>query len=220
MRTKPKPSKSAPPPATVVPIAPDKGLLSVPARMALATSRSNFVLMDALPVADWIDWVGGTREPPADPEPVPFLRFRYAGRSFLASINALTPFPFPLDLREQLFDDSFWRWEWLHRRPGALGLMAFAMEERSASIFLDGLSNLIREGSRAKDLNKRSLELPVHEVVGFRTATDDDHGRPTEDRSEYEYALFRDGLALIGKPPRRDPADLVIWDPKDGLSFM
>ena len=57
----------------------------------------------------------------------------------------------------------------------------------------------------------------MHEVVGFRTAADDDAGRPIEDLGDYEYVLFKDGLALIGKPPMRVQADLVIWNPKEGL---
>jgi hypothetical protein len=45
----------------------------VPAAMMLATHRSNFILMDALPVAGWIDWLNGARDFPEDAEPVTFL---------------------------------------------------------------------------------------------------------------------------------------------------
>jgi len=42
-------------------------------QIALSSHRSNFVLMDALSVADWIDWTRGARNPPSDTDPVAFF---------------------------------------------------------------------------------------------------------------------------------------------------
>lgn len=126
----------------------------------MATHRSNFILMHALPVADWIDWLGGARDIPEDVKPLPFMRFGYAGRSFLASINSLLP-----------YDPFYWRLEglpdiafrhpsrWRHWPDDAPRLDWFVMEEKAATAFLDGLSGRIPYSRRkARILHTRNSQ--------------------------------------------------------------
>jgi hypothetical protein len=48
-----------------------------------------------------------------------------------------------------------------------------------------------------------------------RTATTNDHA---PDDAAYQYALFRDGLALMVDPYRGHPLGVVMWSPTDGVS--
>lgn len=202
---RPKPHPSVAPP-------PGVSTSMVAASLAMATHRSNFILMQALPVVEWIDWLGGAREIPPDAEPLHFVRFGYAGRSFLASTLPLLPrnllywhhhdwIDFPLRL--------LWR-DW---PPRGIGLDWFVMEETAALGFLNALSGRIRAGERGRF---GAFELPIGEIVGFGTRDGDDFrgGR----REDYDFALFRDGLALISGPPPKKIEDILTWDPKFGIS--
>jgi hypothetical protein len=198
----------APHPATAAVL----GATNVPASLATATYRSNFILMQALPVADWIDWLGGARDIPEDVEPLHFMRFGYAGRSFLASVNSLLPYgPF------------YWRFEGLpdiafrhpsrrrHWPDDAPRLDWFVMEEKAATAFLEGLSGRIRSGERERF---GTFELPVGDIAGFAAGDADRRGVREDD----DYALFRDGLALLSGPPPRKFDGIRTWHPKSGLS--
>ena len=58
------------------------------------------------------------------------------------------------------------------------------------------------------------LELPSIDPVGFGVG---DEGASLDERdSDYTYALFRDGLALLRTPPRRIDG-IRIWSPQGGL---
>lgn len=185
---------------------------NVPASLAMATYRSNFILMQALPVVEWIDWLAGARDVPAEFEPVNFLRFGYAGRSFLASTIPLLP-----------HDLFYWRdddWTDLpfrfHRRdwsPRGGSLDWFVMEEAAALGFLNALSGRIRAGERGQF---GTFELPTSDIVGFGTRDVEDYrsGR----REDYDFALFRDGLGLIAGPPPKKIGDVRTWHPKSGIS--
>lgn len=207
-QTKPKPSKPTPPAQSAAPFD------QVPTTMALATHRSNFILMDALPVADWIDWVQGTREIPEDHAPVSFFQFNYAGRSFLASADALMPYWMPRLLLDELHDYPFWRhrWEprWASRTPP---LYSFVMEEKAATVFLGALTAMIRFGPRERPA---TLELPTSEVAGFASGSAEIGIRSARD--DYDYALFRDGLALLAGPPAFRLRGIRTWHPKEGLT--
>ncbi|RQW40603.1 hypothetical protein [Novosphingobium sp. LASN5T] len=204
-RAKPKGNASPPPVASSA---------QVPATIALATHRSNFILMDALPVARWIDWVTGAGDIPDDGEPILFVRFKYDGRAFLASIDALAPYRSPLLWHDEFFDHPFWRWHWETRRFRASPFLPFIMEETAAFAFLQALTGLIRIGPRERP-PVELLELPVGDVAGFNEGSGEIGFRTA--REPYDYALFRDGLALISDLPRRGPADILRWHPREGL---
>lgn len=203
LRTKPKPGAPIPPDP-----APAQSS-QVPTGMALATQRSNFILMDALPIPDWIDWLNGVRDMPEAVGPVPFLRFNYAGRSFLATVDALAPYRSPYLWCDQLHDDPFWEQRWAFALPP---LYSFVIEEKAGTAFLDALTGMIRLGPRGRP---ETLELPASEIEGFAKGGADLGSRSA--REDYDYALFRDGLALLAGPPPRKLTGIRAWHPKEGL---
>lgn len=208
LRKKLQPGKKSPP-------VPSSGPANrVPAAMALATHRSNFILMDALPVAGWIDWLNGGREFPEDAEPVTFFRFDYAGRSFLASSDALAPYRSPYLWFDQLHDNPFWRHRWERRWASSLPpFYVFVIEEKAGAAFLDALTRTIRFGPRR---GPEFLELPESDIAGFADGTTE----PVSLRrgEDHDYALFRDGLALFAGPPPRRLTGIRTWHPKEGLT--
>jgi hypothetical protein len=208
LRPKPKSGKPATP--TMAPGASNR----VPATIALATHRSNFILIDSLPVARWIDWLNGDSDFPQDAEPVTFLRFEYEGRSFLAPTDALglnrsRYFGLDQDHGPPSWRDG-WDRHWVKRRPP---FYMFVIEEKAGTAFLEALTRMIRFGPRELP---EALELPVNDIAGFvGGSTEPDSPRTRED---YGYALFRDGLALLaGLRPRR-ATSIRIWHPKEGLT--
>ena len=208
LRPKAKPTKPPVP-------APAPGASNpVPAAMALATYRSSFILMDTLPVAGWIDWLSGDHDLPEDAEPVTFFRFDYAGRSFLASIDALAPYRSPYLWLDELHDHPFWRHRWERRwASGPPPLYMFAIEEKAGTAFLDALTGMIRFGPRERP---ETLELPVNDLAGFVAGGAEPAGRRTGE--DYDYALFRDGLALLAGPPPGKLTGIRTWHPKEGLT--
>jgi hypothetical protein len=60
-----------------------------------------------------------------------------------------------------------------------------------------------------------TLNLPSGDFIGLSTGGDASIAR--RDGAPYDYALFRDGLALLGNPPPRRIAGVRIWYPNDGL---
>jgi hypothetical protein len=211
---KPK-GATAPPPAPV----PPAPIMQVPVAMALATHRSNFILMDALPVADWIDWVRGNRDFPESREPVSFVRFDYAGRSFVASLDALAPHRSLFLWLDDIYDHPFWRRHWKRQWPRSSTWLPFVMEEKAATAFLGALTGLIRRGGpRESSEVEGTLELPVGDMIGFGPGDSDVTSRVP--REGYDYTLFPDGLALISGPPRRHSIELLRWHPKEGLEGL
>jgi hypothetical protein len=217
-RRKPKPNPGTPKGPTP-PAGSETPASSVPTGMALASHRSNFALMDALPIAKWIDWVGGKRDVPEDTGPITFLRFNYAGRPFLAPAQALMPFKSPYLWFEALHGHPFWREQWEQYVAGPFApFFAFAMEESAATAFLDTLTGLIRSGTRRLP---DAIELPTGDLAGV--ASSDSRAerfasaRDEVGRGDYDYVLFRDGLALIAGPPPRKLTGVRSWHPKEGL---
>lgn len=192
---RPKPKSSAAPRS-------GSSTANVPASLAMATYRSNFILMQALPIVEWIDWLAGARDFPADAEPVNFLRFGYAGRSFLTSTIPLLPH----DLFYWHFEDRPdlpFRLRWRDWSPHGGSLNWFVMEETAAFGFLNALSGRIRAGERGQF---GTFDLPIGDIVGFGTREGEDFrsGR----REDYNFALFRDGLGLIAGPPPKKIGDV------------
>lgn len=191
----------------------------VSAPIALATHRSNFFLMGSNSVFQWIDWLQNTdRAAPPDTNSVVFLRLRYAGRNFLISIPAmwwLDPF------RNWWTDfyDNARQWRPILRstlRPRATrwpDLGCFAMEESAGIAFLNALTNML--GPQTLRFPS-SLQLPQFVPAGFGTINDSS-SRDTP-RDAYNYALFRDGFALLGDPQRGRPMGVLEWSPKDGVT--
>jgi hypothetical protein len=147
--------------------------------------------------------------------PVSFIQIPYAGRTFLACMESEWPFG---DLQDSL--DDYWHPGWrprvwrTHRLRRGENEFAgwFVMEERAAERFLNALSAIIRNG---RENLPDSLELPRVDPVGFGIGGED--AEPTLPESEYTYALYRDGLALLGSPPPRRIARHRAWFPKDGI---
>lgn len=201
-----------------LPSAPSLGVpgAGVPTSMALTTHGSNFLLMGARPVAKWIDWLRGTGELP-EPEAIEFLVLRYAGRQFLATI---TPF-WSCPLARWWFDEIFHHpFVWRHLRRGlatdsaaAKPLLGwFVIEESAGERFLGALSAMIRGDQAGRP---ERLELPNFGPQGFGFAGEGpalDGGAP-----DYEYALFSDGLALLGTPSRDPIVGSRVWSPKEGF---
>jgi hypothetical protein len=191
----------------------------VPAPLALATQRSNFILMNALSIADWIDWLKGSRDVPEDANPVAFVRFGYGGRTFLASADALMQFYSPYRWTDEFLDNP-----WLHQRwrrrwaTETYRLDWFVMEEKAATGFLNTLAGMIRRGPGTLP---DELELSTTDIQGFSTGAELLAGADRPDfrtpGEAYDYALFRDGLALLGQPPPRRFGGIRIWHPREGL---
>lgn len=207
-----KPRGRRPPPGQTAPT-PSAGV--APTSLALAAHRSNFAIMDAPSIVRWIDWVRGGGERADEMEPSLFVRVPYAGRVFLCSMEMDWPFggyPEWLDV----FRHPRW-WPPIrqartlpHGRHDFAGW--FAMEEKAAEGFLNALSAIIRNG---RDNLPEALELPHLDPAGF--GFNDDAVDLRSPASEYRYALYRDGLALLGSPPPRRMAGHRMWLPKVGL---
>ena len=217
-RGKPK-AKSGTPKSPTLPAGVIASAGSVPTGMALASHRSNFALMDAIPVVKWIDWLGGKRDVPEETGPITFLRFNYAGRPFLAPAQALMPFKSSCLWFEALHGHPFWREQWEQYVAGPFApFFAFAIEESAATAFLNTLTGMILSGTRRLP---DAIELPTGDLAGI-VSGDSRADRLTSARDEigrgdYDYALFRDGLALIAGPPPRKLTGVRSWHPKEGL---
>jgi hypothetical protein len=172
--------------------------IRVPTAMALATHRSNFTLMDALPIAAWIDWLGGSRERPEERGPIAFVQFGYEGRSFLTPRDSFAPYPWPFPEPDDVIESLLWWRRWATRWPRPL----FAVEETAAVAFLRALTDMIRIG---RSTPEAMLELPEGDIVGFGDGTDGGASTGRLERERYNYALFRDGLALLAEPQQYRP---------------
>jgi hypothetical protein len=212
-----KPRKRTPSPGD-----PQRGAIpeGTPSPMALATHRSNFLLMGAPEVTNWIDWIRLPDSPAPERHDVPFLRLGYAGRAYLAAPRwFLRPGGFPWWI-EDFFDHPEW---WRLARRAHLSVSGhpgfdfgwFAIEEKAGSEFLNALSNAIR--NRAVGL-PTTMRLPTLEPTGFSLSAEDRIARADADEP-YQYALFRDGLALLGEPFRGRPRDVVVWSPDEGMAL-
>jgi hypothetical protein len=207
--------KKAPPPGVSQLAAPVE---DAPAPMALATHRSNFLLLGAPEVTSWIDWLRSPDGVAPDRYDIPFVRLQYAGRTYITA----APWFWRADGSPWWLEDiidlvGWWR---LARRPhmpltrrSRSDFGWFAIEEKAGSSFLNALSNAIREGER-KMLAR--IELPTFEPTGFELSAVDSVAR-RDAEEPYHYALFRDGLALLGDPLRGRPLDVVVWSPEGGL---
>lgn len=212
-----KPRKRTTPPSV-----PQRGATSkgTPTPIALATHRSNFLLMGAPEVTNWIDWIRSPDSPAPERHNVPLFRFDYAGRIYLA----VTPwFSLPGDPPwwiEDFFDRPEW---WRVARRARLSPSRhvgsefgwFAIDEGAGAEFLNALSNAIRD--RGAGLPE-TMRLPTVEPTGFALSTGDRIARADADEP-YQYALFRDGLALLGEPFRGRPRDVVVWSPDGGIAL-
>jgi hypothetical protein len=172
---------------------------AVPSSLALATHRANFLLMGAVKVVKWIDWLSGTREIRPAPSVSTFFFIEQEGQRFLAAVEAFFP-NLPLGSWIEDFDfPPFWpyHWDeiWRSRRPAGWEDI-FVMDENAATSFLSQLS---RFGSDGRASLPAILDLPSVEPLGLSFEVE---GRPSEDEdTRYAMARFRDGLALLGRVP-------------------
>jgi hypothetical protein len=184
--------------------------------LALASHRSNFLLMGAPQVVAWIDWLRGTGDRPPDDSVTTFFTVELAGRRFMAAAEYFFPYiglrflydelEFP---RMPLHWDEFERWR--RRIQGGLSNV-FAMDEWAAKSFLLALSAMIGGG---RDQLPPALDLPNVEPLGLSFGPD--RGRRGED-DRYPVAQFRDGLALLGRLPRSPLPDTRHWSPQRGFN--
>jgi hypothetical protein len=214
-----KERKKAGPPAAMIALPSAAGAEppggAAPTSMALTTHRSNFVLIGARPVAKWIDWLRGIGDIPTDRDPIEFLRLEYAGRRFLASIwPSWSP---EAQMWLEIFYDHpmIWRHGWRRGPLGPNGTRSpfgwFVIEESAGDRFLNELSAMIRQGPGGQP---ERLELPVLPSEGFGFGAME---RRAGASPEYDYALFSDGLALLGRPDPRSIIGGRVWSPKEGL---
>jgi hypothetical protein len=187
---------------------------TVPTSLALSSHRSNFSLMDAPSVARWIDWVYDGAERPDDTSPLTFVQIRYAGRTFLACTETQWPFgdyPQWLDASwPPMWRPPYWRAHRPRRRGHAFAGW-FVMEEKAAMQFLDSLSRIIRDG---RESLPSVIELARIDPAGFGIG--DEAGRASAD-SDYRYAVYGDGLALLDSPAPSRITGGMAWWPKDGI---
>lgn len=213
--TNPGGKKGAPPPSHTGEI-PGEG--STPTSIALAAHRSNFFLMGGDDVVDWIDWVRTVGRAPPEPTPIEFFRLQYAGRRYLVHASSFWWVDPPHDWLRELFA---YQHQWRHtlrspprrrvdRRP-QLGW--FAIEETAGADSLKSLTGIIQDGGRSPI--PATLALPGFVPVGFGLGGEG-AGRGRDD-ADYQYALFRDGLALLGDPNRGRLQGIMTWSPKDGV---
>lgn len=90
--TKRRGVRGVPTPATEIGGRPD----GTPTPIVLASHRSNFLLMGAADIVDWIDWIRSGDGAAPEPEPIEFIRLQYAGRNYLASAPWSWRSDFPL----------------------------------------------------------------------------------------------------------------------------
>ncbi len=168
-----------------------------PTSLALATYRSNFSLMVAQGITEWIDWARGSADMP-DVADVPVARFNYAGRSFLLPLEYYDTLPRYMPWWLEFWDDpQLWRHIAGLPRPlvrSELGgqVWLFAIEESIGRRFLNGLSRIVQAGREQMPPN---IEVSSIEPIGveFADRLGEKHYSP-----DYTYALFRDGLGLLG----------------------
>jgi hypothetical protein len=212
--TKPRGKKGASPPSQTTEI---RGEGSTPTFIALAAHRSNFFLMGGDDVVDWIDWVRTVDGAPPDPTPIKFLRLHYAGRQYLVHPSSLWWSDPPQGWLEDLFDYQYlWRHALYWPPRGHVGrrrhLGWFAMEETAGMEFLKSLTGIIQDGGRSIPA---TLQLPSFGSIGFGLGGES-VGRSRDD-ADYQYALFRDGFALLGDPNRGRLGGITTWSPKEGV---
>lgn len=213
----PKPRKRAP--LLSVPRKPPSAG-ATPSHLALATHRSNFLLLGAYDVTDWIDWVLLPDRAAPEKRDVAFLRINFDGRSYLL-------LPHPQSWQAHTFWNEqdlliFLDWWQVFERERLLQSPYldprhgwFAIEENAGASFLNALSGAIRDarGSLTED-----IELPNFDPVGIGMSEPDNIA--SSEAGELErYALFRDGLALLADPLRAVPRDVVVWSPDDGIEL-
>ncbi|MGX7877192.1 hypothetical protein ACVDG5_035355 [Mesorhizobium sp. ORM6] len=183
--------------------------------MALATHRSNFLLMGMSPVVNWIDWINTAGEFPVESGPVTFVRFPYARRWYIGNAFSIWPALRPYWWHDELWGDPNWR------RLAIGGTIVRGLLGESVVVrhggdclqeFLDSLTGIIRAGG---DDRPERLDLPSFDQAGFGIR-EDSRGRRA-DGSDYNYALFRDGLALVGDPFRPRKIETRRWSPKEGF---
>lgn len=212
--SKPRVKKISPPGVSQAAASPE----DTPAPMALATHRSNFVLIGAPEAASWIDWFRSPESAAPDRYDIPFIRLEYAGRAYITAVPWFvradgSPWWF-----EDFIDHAGWRrlvrrahLSMAHRSRSDFGW--FAIEEKAGISFLNALSNAIREGERRMP---GRLVLPTFEPRGFGLSVVDGVDRGEADEP-YQYALFRDGLALLAEPFRGRARGVVVWSPDGGM---
>ena len=173
----------------------------VPMSLALATYCANFFLMHAGDVVSWIDWLRGEygyRDAAPWPGPGPaikFLEFTHANRNYLCSADAFSP-------SARLYN-------------GCEFTGMFAMEVRCAKKFLNGLSRVIRREDMLRLEIPKELELLQTDPLGFGVGTYEEAAEGIE--VDNRYAVYRDGLAVFGRPFDPDQIRLRMWDPIVGI---
>ena len=187
----------------------------VSTELALATHRSNFLLMGASQVVAWIDWLRGRGDRPADDTVTTFFAVEIVGRRFLIAAEHFFPYIRPWVLLDELDLPRLpWRWDeferWRLRIRSDLANV-FAMDELAAKSFLLALSEMI--GGETVQI-PRVLDLPVTQPVGLSFELEP--VRRDED-ARYPFVQFGDGLALLGKLPRSRTPDPRFWSPQRGF---
>ena len=185
---------------------------SVPTSLALASHRSNFLLMGATQVVAWIDWFRGAGDRPADDSETTFFSIEISGRRYLAAMEYFLPY-FRSGLWLDEFEFPHILWDELDRlrhraRRGLTNV--FAMDDSAAKAFLRTLSGMMGGG---RDQVPAALDLPSVEPLGLSFGVD--RGFRDEDDA-YPVARFRDGLALISRLPR-GPLFPLHWSPQSGI---
>lgn len=207
------PQLSPPSPASL----PAPTLVPTAISMAMASHRSNFILMGALPIANWIDWARGYSDVRPDSGEIVFFKLEQAGRKYLVAA--------PGYLSSKHLDDFYGRDvsylpHSLWYRPNLCapdidnpfgGI--FAMDLDAATLFLQQLVPLVVD---RRDISEEELELPVFEPHGFGGSYSEVNGISERGGGEGAYALFRDGMALLDGARARILPGIYRWNPYQG----
>lgn len=136
------PRKRTPPPSDAQRGAIPEG---TPAPMALVTHRSNYLLMGAPAVTNWIGWIRLPGSPAPERHDVPLLRFGYAGRTYLAAPPWFLRPGGPPSWIEEFCDHPEW-WRLARhvrlspRHHAGCDFGWFAIDEKAGAEFLNALS--------------------------------------------------------------------------------
>ena len=154
-------------------------------------------------IVGWIDWIETRHDRPLEQNPIVFVKLKYEKRDFLVHQ--------PTFWRFLVHQASFHQAQ-RYGESRAPKFGSFAIVEEVGIEFLSTLTKIIlEEGYFRHDM----LRLPSAEPAGFDFESED--AKSIREGNEYKYAVFRDGMVLLGNLGLGIPRDIVAWHPINGM---